>query len=150
MEYIQAKRTPQGPSCFLCIGSDRRRDPEKLVVHRGSKCFVILNAYPYNNGHLMVSPYRHVTDFDRLTPEEMRDLMALTRRSIRALRKWGHPQGFNVGFNLGPAAGAGEAHIHQHIVPRWVGDTSYMPVLGETKMIVQHLRETYRTLRECF
>ncbi len=147
MEYIRSKRGGADGGCFLCIGSRQGRDEERLILRRGRKCFVLMNLYPYNNGHLMVAPYRHVPELDDLTPAEGGELMALTRRSIGALRKWGRPQGFNVGFNIGAVAGAGETHLHQHIVPRWGGDTNYMPVLGETKVVVQHLRETYKQLK---
>lgn len=148
MEYIRSKRAGPDPGCFLCIGPRSDRDEANLVLRRGARCYVIMNLYPYNNGHLMVAPYRHLSDLDGLTPAESAELMALTQRSIAALRKWGRPQGFNVGFNIGAVAGAGESHLHQHIVPRWGGDTNYMPVLGETKVIVQHLRESYRQLKK--
>ncbi len=147
MDYIRSKRSGADPGCFFCRGPRSDRDEENLILRRGRKCFVLMNLYPYNNGHLMVAPYRHVPELDDLTPAESGELMALTRRSIGTLRKWGRPQGFNVGFNIGAVAGAGETHLHQHIVPRWGGDTNYMPVLGETKVIVQHLRETYRQLK---
>jgi ATP adenylyltransferase len=147
MEYIRSKRSGADPGCFLCLKPRERRDPENLILARGRKCYVVMNLYPYNNGHLMVAPYRHVPDLEGLTAAEGADLLALTRRSLAALRRWGRPQGFNVGFNIGTVAGAGETHLHQHIVPRWGGDTNYMPVLGETKVIVQHLRETYGQLR---
>lgn len=148
MEYILSKRAGEDAGCFLCLDSRRERDEERLVLCRGPKCYVVMNLYPYNNGHLMVAPYRHVAELDQLAPAETADLMALTRRSIAALREWGRPQGFNVGFNIGPVAGAGETHLHQHIVPRWRGDTNYMPILGQTKVVVQHLRHTYRQLKE--
>jgi ATP adenylyltransferase len=112
---------------------------------------VMMNRFPYNNGHLMAAPVRHVARFERLTAAEGRELFGLIQRCITVLRRELHPSGFNVGLNLGRSAGAGVAgHLHVHIVPRWFGDVNFMPLLGETKVISEHLHETYQRLRRGF
>ena len=122
--------------------------PESLVVFKSSRSYVILNKYPYNNGHLMVVPYRHVSRLDELSGEELAEMMLLVRASVRALERAYRPHGFNVGINLGEAAGAGIAdHLHIHIVPRWVGDTNYMTITAGTKVLPQSLEESWRTLK---
>jgi len=119
------------------------------VVHRGQSCFVILNRYPYNNGHLMIAPYRHVRRITDLGDDELLEMIKLLKLSIAALESEYKPDGFNVGLNIGKAAGAGlEEHIHLHIVPRWVGDTNFMPVLANTKVIPESLEESWRRLRD--
>jgi len=145
MKYILQMK---GKGCFLCKGArEKKRDRKNYVLLRGKTCFVILNTFPYNNGHLMVSPYRHIGEMDRLRDEEMLELFKLTVRAISIMKKVLKPDGFNVGINLGRAAGAGLAsHLHIHIVPRWNGDTNFMPVLGNTKVISQSLSETYKKL----
>lgn len=148
IEYILG---PKESGCFLCdlIASDQ--DRAHHVLHRGATCVVVMNRYPYTGGHLMVAPYRHVAGLENLTPEERTELMTLTSRSVEILRKVMNPQGFNIGINLGAAAGAGlKDHLHQHIVPRWVGDTNFMPVLGGTTIIPQALDELYDALRPHF
>lgn len=144
MEYLKGPR-PGG--CPLCqaLADDR------LIVHRGDHAFVIMNLFPYSNGHVMVAPVQHVSQLDDISDETAAEIMALTRRSIAALRQTDHPEGFNVGFNLGKAAGAGiDDHIHQHVVPRWLGDTNFMPVLGGTKVIGEAMETTLAKLREAF
>lgn len=146
MEYILSDKDD---GCFLCrtFNMPARHDRENLLLYRGEHCAVVLNRYPYNNGHLMVCPYRHLSDFEEMTAEEMNELNELTVRGIRALKATMNPEGFNVGFNLGGAAGAGlKDHIHQHIVPRWIGDTNFMPVLGDTRVIPQSLEDTLQLL----
>jgi len=148
MEYILAAKVPE---CFLCdiIASDD--DAAHLVLRRETHALVLLNKYPYNNAHLMVAPYRHVADLTELTPEEAAAVMHLTQFTIARLRQAVHPQGFNVGINLGKAAGAGlEEHVHVHVVPRWVGDTNFMPMLADTKVMPQALHELYDQLRPHF
>lgn len=148
MEYISSKRKS---GCFLCDLVRDTRDEENLVLARGRYCFVVLNLYPYNNGHLMVSPNRHLSEIADLTKSERLEMFQHCEKAIEALRKAQKAQGFNIGFNLGKAAGAGlEDHLHLHIVPRWVGDTNFMPALGEVKLISQHLRDTYNTLKPFF
>jgi ATP adenylyltransferase len=134
-------------SCFLCAAQQGTEDKEKLVLSRAPLSFVIMNLYPYNNGHLLVTPNRHISDLNGLSHEELADLFELTRRAVSWLEKAYQPHGFNVGINLGRVAGAGlPGHMHVHIVPRWNGDTNFMPVLGHTKVISQGLEATYTLL----
>jgi ATP adenylyltransferase len=137
--------------CIFCNRKHDGDDRERLVLHRGKHTIVMLNKYPYNNGHLMVAPKRHVGSMEDLKTEEMSDLMAAIQRSCVLLKKALKPEGFNIGANLGKVAGAGvEDHIHFHIVPRWQGDTNYMPILAETRVIPEHLAQTYDRLSEFF
>jgi len=146
IQYILLEK-PQG--CILCAKPEERRDEENLILFRGERNFVILNAYPYNPGHLMVAPYRHVGSPEELTPEELNEHFLIVVRMVSLVKSSLKPQGFNIGINLGKVAGAGiEDHIHTHIVPRWDGDTNFMPVLGDTKVVPQALRDTYRRLKE--
>jgi len=148
MEYIRSAVAEEPDGCFFCEALAKSDDEATLILARGELAFVILNAYPYNPGHLMVASNRHVGDLEELTPEEMADAGALLRRSIRALRESSNPDGFNVGMNLGRVAGAGiPGHLHWHVVPRWNGDTNFMPVVGETKVLPELLSETYGRLR---
>ena len=149
MEYILSDKNEQ--TCIFCPGEDRSRDEERLILHVGEKSMVIMNRYPYNNGHLLVAPVRHVGSLDLLDPQETLDLMMTVQQCIDILKTVMQPEGFNVGLNLGRVAGAGvEEHLHFHIVPRWNGDTNYMTVLGEVRVIPEHLRQTYNRLREKF
>jgi ATP adenylyltransferase len=126
-------------------------DGEGLVVARGTSCFAVLNLYPYNSGHLMVVPYRHVSGYDEMTAEETVELAEMTQHALRAMRHASGAQGFNVGMNLGGVAGAGiAAHLHQHVVPRWGGDTNFMPVVGHTKVLPQLLPETRELLAKAW
>jgi len=147
MAYIKGEGKEGCPFCDI----PGLPDEEGLVVARGEVCFVVLNLYPYNSGHLMVVPYRHVSAYDDLTPEEAVELATLTQRSLRAIRHASGAQGFNVGMNLGSVAGAGiAAHLHQHVVPRWGGDTNFMPVVGRTKVLPQLLPETRDLLAQAW
>ena len=140
MAYIKGEG--KGPDCAFCE-IPKLPDEEGLVVARGSSCYAVLNLYPYNSGHLMVVPFRHVADYDELTPEETVEVGEMTQHAIRAIRHAADAQGFNVGMNLGHSAGAGiAAHLHQHVVPRWGGDTNFMPVVGHTKVLPQLLPQT--------
>ena len=148
MEYILG---PKDTSCFLC-GAIRSpsadRDREHLVLFRDRHGVIVMNRYPYNNGHLLVAPRRHVADLASLTRAERLTMMDLMDRGVRLLTKVMQPDGFNLGYNLGRAGGAGlEAHLHGHIVPRWNGDTNFMPVIGETKVIPQSLFDLYDLLK---
>jgi ATP adenylyltransferase len=137
--------------CIFCNREHEGNDRERLVLHRGKHTIVMLNKYPYNNSHLMVAPKRHVASLEDLKPEEANDLMAAIQRSCVLLKKVLSPQGFNIGANLGKVAGAGiEDHIHFHIVPRWQGDTNFMPILAATRVIPEHLAETYNRLSQVF
>jgi ATP adenylyltransferase len=149
MAYVKNARKPA--HCIFCLEHGTRRDGARLVLHRGRHGFVIMNRYPYNSGHLLVAPYAHVKSLELLPADCALDLIRMTNLSIRALQLAVRPEGFNVGFNLGQVGGAGiEAHLHLHIVPRWNGDTNFMSVLAETRVIPEHLRATYRTLRAAF
>jgi ATP adenylyltransferase len=148
MAYI--KGSERHDTCFLCDAANAAGvDDESLyVVARGELAFVILNAYPYNTGHLMVAPKRHVGELDELTPDEVDEIWSWTRRTVAAHREASGPDGFNIGINLGQAAGAGvPGHFHLHVVPRWGGDTNFMPVLGDAKVLPEMLSETYARLK---
>ena len=144
MEYILGKREPY---CIFCPEGGDRSDEERLILHRGPLTMVMMNKFPYNNGHLLVAPWKHVSNVEDLSEEEMLDLMRWINKSIVILKKMMHPNGFNVGLNLGAVAGAGvESHIHFHIVPRWQGDTSFIAVMGEVRLIPEYLKQTYDKL----
>jgi ATP adenylyltransferase len=137
--------------CIFCNRQQEGADRERLVLHRGKHTIVMLNKYPYNNGHLMVAPKRHVALLEDLKAEEANELMAAIQRCCVLLKKTLSPQGFNIGANLGKVAGAGvEDHLHFHIVPRWQGDTNFMPIMAETRVIPEHLEETYKRLSPLF
>ena len=136
-----------GDGCIFCDKIREKRDAENHILFRGRESFCLLNAYPYNSGHLMVVPYSHVGDLDLLSDGELTDVMKVTRLAVGALTSALKPDGFNVGINLGTAAGAGITdHVHVHIVPRWGGDTNFMPVTAGTKVIPQSLHGMYETL----
>jgi ATP adenylyltransferase len=150
MEYIRG-----GPAkgCIFCDipAAPEAEDRKNLVVHRTANCFVILNRFPYNAGHLLVVPRRHAADIGALPDGEWADLQDLLRRSAAALRHAYQPQGINLGMNLGQAAGAGIAdHLHWHLVPRWLGDNNFMPLFAETRVIVDHLDTTWEKVRAGF
>ncbi len=137
--------------CFLCDKPKENKDAQNYILHRGQKNFVILNSYPYNPGHLMVAPYRHVDSLEELTDEELREHYEMVRHSLEVLRKVFKPGGFNIGMNLGRVAGAGiDDHIHTHVVPRWAGDTNFMPVIDDVRVIPQALAECYEKLKGKF
>jgi len=146
MAYIRGENKPADDSageCPFCRIGASTDDESVLVVHRGETAYVVLNLYPYAPGHLMVCPYRHVADYTDLDDAETREVAELTRTAMRTLRSVSHAQGFNIGMNQGAAAGAGiAAHLHQHVVPRWVGDQNFMPIIGRTKTLPQLLTET--------
>ncbi len=145
--YVSGEKKTRG--CLFCrvVRAPARKDKTHLLLHRTPHSFLMLNRYPYNNGHLMIVPHRHVPSLARLKDNERLDLLKLLDRSLEILAKAIHPQGFNVGMNLGRAAGAGfPGHVHIHIVPRWVGDTNFMPILGETKVISDSLQAVYQAL----
>ncbi len=148
MVYIDGERPTdeEGSGCPFCT-SPTRDDAQGLVVHRGERCFVVLNLFPYNPGHLLVCPYRHVSLYVDLDDAETLELAALTKAALRALRAASDPGGFNIGMNQGSVAGAGvRAHLHQHIVPRWGGDANFLPVIGQTKALPQLLEDTRQRL----
>ncbi len=148
MEYIVA---PKSGACVFCQAALAGNEGQNFVLHRGREALVMLNLYPYNNGHLIIVPTRHVAQLEGLQPGEQAELMELMGRGVRILKVAFQPDGFNLGLNLGRAAGAGiEAHLHWHIVPRWIGDANFMPVVGETRVIPEYVRQTYDKLRPYF
>jgi len=148
LEYIQG---PKGDECVFCVGADESDDRERHIVQRGDRCFVLLNAYPYTSGHLMVAPYAHVPSIEELDEDTLLELMTLTRRSLEALRDVYTPEGFNVGINQGKIAGAGfDDHVHQHVVPRWSADNNFMPVIGDTRVLPQSLDDSWNQISEAF
>jgi ATP adenylyltransferase len=151
MEYIQAnKEEPEDRGCVFCALRDGL-DEDDRILYRGASAFVTLAKYPYNPGHLLVLPVRHVADLEDVTPEENAETAAMLQRSIRALRAAANPHAFNVGVNLGRVAGAGiPEHLHWHVVPRWGGDTNFMPVVGQTRVLPELLAETYEKLAPLF
>ncbi|GAA1306845.1 ATP adenylyltransferase [Brachybacterium tyrofermentans] len=146
MAYIGGENKPEDPhddeQCPFCAGP-QRSDEDALIVHRGQVAYVILNLYPYNAGHLLVCPYRHVADYTELDDDEVREIAELTRTAMRVIRQVSDPAGFNLGMNQGPVAGAGiAAHLHQHVVPRWMGDANFLPIIGRTKAVPILLADT--------
>ncbi len=147
-QYIEGFSDGSNEGCFLCAAYKSKDDEKNLVVYRGKRCFVIMNLYPYNAGHLMVVPNEHIGEFTEVDKETMHEISELTQKMVKLLKISLKPDGFNLGYNLGRAAGAGlETHVHNHIVPRWVGDTNFMPVIGEVRVISQDLKDIYNKLK---
>ena len=149
-QYIQSFSKPgkADSACVLCSAYQEKKDDENLIVRRGTHCYVILNRYPYNSGHLMIVPYRHLASPVDLNALESGEIMGLLQQMINALQSQLHPDGFNIGANVGRSAGAGiDQHIHFHLVPRWNGDTNFMPTLADTKIVSEDMRETLKKLR---
>lgn len=145
MEYVLGEKER---GCIFCDKPKEDKDSDNLILYRGAKNFAILNSYPYNPGHLMVAPYRHIAQLEELSPEELYEHFAMVAKSVKALKEALHPDGFNIGLNLGKVAGAGvEGHVHTHIVPRWQGDTNFMPVIAATRVIPEALAATYSKLQ---
>jgi len=146
IKYVEVKQ-PEG--CIFCDKPAETEDEANLILYRDRLAFIILNAFPYNNGHVMVAPYRHVANLQDLSDEEKLQIMQLTGLAQDVISSALHPDGFNVGINLGKSAGAGIAnHIHAHVVPRWIGDTNFMPVIAETRVIPEALSATYSKLKQ--
>jgi ATP adenylyltransferase len=151
LEYVKDASKDKESECIFCAALDAGADDANLIVHRGERSFVILNKFPYTNGHLMVAPYEHIAELQGLDEDTTAEIMSLAQRGIAALEKSYAPHGYNVGFNQGRVAGAGvEHHIHMHVVPRWGGDTNFMPVLGDTRVMNQTLGDSFETLKEAF
>ena len=152
MEYIKSATTSdEEEGCIFCDLPKEDDDARTLILARGETAFVILNRFPYNPGHLMVAPYRHEGDLVELKDRELAETSELVRESVRVLRDAWEPSGFNVGMNLGRVAGAGvPGHVHWHVVPRWDGDSNFMPVIGQTKVLPELLDESYAKLRPAF
>lgn len=148
MTYI-APKIPASQECIFCTLPAAHRDEENHILYRGEHCFMILNLYPYNPGHLMIAPYQHVNSIEKLESATLAELMFQVQLALRALRSTMQPDGFNMGINEGKVAGAGfDGHVHLHIVPRWNGDTNFMPVLADVKVMPEHLDNTYRQMKQ--
>ena len=144
MEYIKSEKSED---CIFCSLPGEGDDTKNYILYRGQSAFIIMNIFPYNSAHLMISPFRHIRCLTEQDANESTELSQLTHKCIEILRAVINPDGFNIGYNIGKAAGAGyDEHVHCHIVPRWTGDTNFMPVLGETKVHPEHLKTTYKKL----
>ena len=149
MKYIEKNEKEQG--CVFCNAQAKEDSAANLIIFRGQRAFVILNLYPYTSGHLMVIPFEHIATLEELNPAIRAEMMELTSQCMSVLRKAYNPQGFNMGANIGEAAGAGvPGHVHIHIVPRWGGDTNFMSTLGETRVLPESIEDTYKRVREGF
>ena len=148
VEYIRMEKPEE---CILCEKPRQDNDTLNYILYRGDRNFVIMNSYPYNPGHLMVAPYRHIANLEELTDEELHEHFQTVSRSIKTLRQVFNPGGFNIGINMGKVAGAGiEDHFHTHIVPRWQGDTNFMPVISDSRVVPEALTDTYEKLKGNF
>ena len=148
MDYI---RSPKEVGCIFCNKSKSDKDRNNLILFRGTECFVLMNLYPYSNGHLMISPYNHTAETNELSDLCNLEIMSLASSSMSILKETMNAEGFNFGANYGKAGGAGiEEHLHYHIVPRWNGDTNFMPIIGHTKVMVEGLQESWDTLKPHF
>jgi len=151
LRYVKDADKDNEDQCVFCAKPALGDDETALIVHRGENCFVILNLYPYTNGHLMVSPYEHVGRIQEIPDETTTEMLGLAKVAMNRLEDVYRPQGFNVGFNQGKAAGAGvEHHIHMHVVPRWSGDTNFMPVIADHRVMPQSLEDSYMALRQAW
>ena len=148
IKYIQMEKTE---GCILCDKPRESNDTSNYILYRGNRNFIIMNSYPYNPGHLLIAPYSHVASLEELTDEERNEHFAIVSRSVGLLREVFNPGGFNIGINMGRVAGAGiEDHFHTHIVPRWQGDTNFMPVISDVRVVPEALAETYAKLKGKF
>ena len=148
MEYILSEKPKE---CIFCLGKDEREDKKRLVLHRSSRSFVIMNRYPYNNGHIMIAPLKHLPDIEDIDKETAQDMFQLLQKSIEIIRSCMNPDGFNIGINIGKVGGAGiEEHLHIHVVPRWNGDTNFMPVIGDIRVMPEYLEDSYNKLYPYF
>ena len=149
MKYINSDN--KEGECIFCPGNDRSQDERRLILYVGEFSIVLMNKFPYINGHLLIAPLRHVNTLDALSADEKLNLINMVEKSAGVLKEVINPEGFNIGLNLGKVAGAGvEDHIHFHVVPRWIGDTNYMTIFGEVRVISEHIQETYRRLSPFF
>jgi ATP adenylyltransferase len=147
IKYVTKKKKK---GCVFCDVYHQRKDKSNFVVLRSKYCFVLLNTFPYNNGHLMVVSNRHISSLQKLNDKEILDINKVVIKTVALLKKILSPQGFNIGINIGKCAGAGvEKHLHIHIVPRWSGDTNFMPVLADTKIVPQSLKDLYKNIKKC-
>jgi ATP adenylyltransferase len=151
LEYVKDASKDTEGACIFCAKPGQEDDEQNLIVHRGASCFVLLNLFPYTNGHLMIAPYEHLGRLQDLAPETIGEMMSLARQAMERLEEVYDPHGYNVGFNQGRVAGAGvEHHIHMHVVPRWGGDTNFMPVIADTRVMPQSLEDSYKALKGAF
>jgi ATP adenylyltransferase len=151
LAYVKDASKDIEEECIFCAKPAADDDEANLIVHRGASCFVILNLFPYTNGHLMVAPYEHISRIQDLPADTVTEMMSLAQRSMTRLEEVYEPHGYNVGFNQGRVAGAGvEHHIHLHVVPRWGGDTNFMPVIADTKVMPQTLEQSFEALKGAF
>jgi ATP adenylyltransferase len=149
MDYIDGNKKVDG--CIFCVAQSMQDGAKNLIVHRGKRAYTILNRYPYTSGHLLVVPFEHKANLEELDPETRAEMMELTTQCITVLRSVYNPQGFNMGANLGQAAGAGvPEHVHLHVVPRWSGDTNFMTTLGQTRVLPETLEDTYNRIKNEF
>ena len=149
MSYIQSNKNEI--ECVFCNEMAKEDGPENLVIGRGKQNFVILNRYPYTSGHLMVVPYEHQPSIENLNKNTRTEMMELSNKCMKVLRECGNPQGFNIGLNIGKAGGAGIIeHVHLHVVPRWIGDTNFMSSLGETRVVPETLKETFKRVKQAW
>jgi ATP adenylyltransferase len=150
-QYMEQVSQGKQPDCIFCDALQRNQDHETLIVYRGMKAFIILNRFPYTSGHVMIVPYAHVAELNFCEPGALDEIMALSQRMERVLREYYKPDGMNLGMNLGRAAGAGvTGHLHLHVLPRWFGDSNFMTVVGETRVLPEDLDTTYTRMREYF
>jgi ATP adenylyltransferase len=149
--YAYVSTAEKSVGCVFCNAVEANDDEKTLIVHRGKHCFIILNAYPYTPGHVMVVPYQHLDELRKLPPDAATEMMQLSQRMESILRELYHPDGINLGMNIGKAAGAGIAgHIHMHILPRWIADANFMSVVGETRILPETLQETWKRMTATF
>ena len=148
LAYVKDASKDNAEECIFCAKPAADDDEENLIVHRGELCFVMLNLFPYTNGHMMIAPYQHVATLPELDADTVAEIMALAQRAMTVLEQEYSPHGYNVGFNQGRVAGAGvEHHIHMHVVPRWGGDTNFMPVVADTRVMPQSLEQSFAALK---
>ncbi len=149
LQYVRKVIKPKG--CVFCVAAKSFKIPESLVLFTSRTMMVVLNKYPYNNGHLLILPKRHVADYDKLSDKDLQAMQILTKHSLKILKKVYAPHGFNIGLNLGKVAGAGiPDHLHQHIIPRWGGDTNFFPLIAQTKLVVETTEQSYNQLKPYF
>jgi ATP adenylyltransferase len=148
-QYVSNINGAEG--CPFCIADDAEKDAQRLVVYRGSLHFILLNLYPYTSGHLLISPYAHISDLGNLSLDQLSEMMMLAQRCKSVLERAYRPDGFNIGMNLGRCAGAGvDQHIHMHVVPRWIGDSNFMTIAGETRVLPESLDISYQKIKKSF
>ena len=148
LAYVKDASKDVEQECIFCSKPGAGDDEAALIVHRGERCFVMLNLFPYTNGHLMVAPYEHTAALPAVDADTLAEMMGFAQKGMRALEDTYSPHGYNVGFNQGRVAGAGvEHHLHMHVVPRWGGDTNFMPVIGDTRVMPQSLEDSYAALK---